>query len=227
MIETFTNDYGEKLWFSYNEENDMGTIWNSDDKYKYFYVFDGLCLFLNLIPKEQKWLNDIWNKYSKHKNTYLNFNTDIKFNNKTTYLTNNFCPVCLQQKREFENHHCVPSSEGGSDDYVNILNICNSCHSLITNGCYEDKYPRYLTAIYHQSYFYGIDFYKMNPENNQRFKKDMGLYKHRPFIKKIINDYEKLTEEEQNKFNEKAKQTSLYYYKYYRSIVKNLIKEVT
>jgi len=223
-LATFKNSYGEDWWFDYNEENDMGILWGVDVDYKHFYVFDGICSRLIFDPEEKEWLKTVWNTYSKNKNIYLN-DTEIQHNNKYTYLTKNYCPICLQQKNTFENHHCVPSSEGGSDDYVNRLIICNSCHSLITNGCYEDRYPRFLTAVYHQSYVYGIDFYTMNPKNNKRYKKDTGLYKQRPFIKKMIETYNELDVNEQIDFNKKIKQESLYYYKYFRSIVKNIITE--
>ena len=225
-LETFTNECNEDWWFNYNIENDIGIIWSNDDLIidKKFYIFDGIHDPQLVLSDEEKiWVKDMWEKHSKPKSIYLNLNTKIQ-KNKITYLENNYCPICLNQKTEFEDHHCIPASEGGSDDVVNMLRICNSCHSLITRGCIEDIHPRYMTAIYHQIYLYGINFYKMNPLNNKRYKnKDQGLYENRPYFKQIINDYDNLNKDEQIEINNKIKKEALFYYKYYRSIAKGII----
>lgn len=222
-METFTNEYGERWWFNYDVENDMGILWGDDFSYKKLYVFDGICIELILNEDEINWLNKVWKKYSNSKDVYLDLNTQVHITN-STYLEDNYCPICLQQKTEFEDHHCIPASEGGSDDVVNILHICNSCHSLITKGCVEDSFLRHMTAIHHQKYLYGINFFKMNPSNNKRYKnRNNYLYKLRPVFKDIINYYENLSNERKEKYNDKIKKDSLYYYKYYRSIVRNVI----
>jgi hypothetical protein len=202
----------------------MGILWGNDVDYNKYYVFNGICPLLILNKNEINWLNKVWDKYIKPKNIYLDLNIKIQTKYNIVYLENDYCPICLNKKTKFEHHHCIPSSEGGSDDIVNILRICNSCHSIITNGCPEDVLPKYLTAIYHQIYLFGINFYKMNPLNNKRFKyRDMGLYENRPMFKEIINHYDNLNQEEQINFNKKIKEQALYYYKYYRSIVSNII----
>ena len=224
-LESFTNDCDETWWFNYNNKNNMGMLWGNDNliEGKIFYIFNGICPELILDTNEKDWIRNIWNKYSKYKNTYLNFPTEIKYKN-NTYLTNNYCPICLKQHKEFEGHHCIPASLGGSDDYVNMLIICNSCHSLITNGCEEDRNARFLCAINHQISIYGIDFYKMNPLNNKRFKnKDIGLYKNYPYIKNILNYYDQLDDNGKIIYNNNIKTYALYYYKYYRSIINNTI----
>ena len=231
-LETFTNKCNEQWWFDYNIENDMGIFWSNDSLIlnKKFYIFDGIPEpNLILEPEEFNWLKDVWKKHSKPKNMYLNLDTKSQTTNKITYLENNYCPVCLNQRTSFEGHHCISSSEGGSDDVVNMLRICNTCHSLITNGCIEDKQSRYLTAIYHQICLYGIEFFKMNPLNNKRFKnQDRGFYKNQPVFKNVIDFYNKLTEEkEQIEFNDKFKRMSMFYYKYYRNVVRGIIaKEI-
>ena len=222
MIETFTNEYGEKWFFTYDAKNEIGILTGDDSLIvgQIFYVLDGICPSLILDRAEREWLKEIWNKYSIH-NVH---DTEIKYNNKGTYLTNNYCPICLNQKDSFEYHHCIPASEGGSDDYVNILCICNSCHSLITNGCEEERYARHMSAINHQLSIHGIEFILMNPTNNKRYKnKDMGLYKHRPNFKEIIELYSQLNENEKSNFNKALKKESLYWYKYFRNVVKNII----
>ncbi|MFA5558821.1 MAG: HNH endonuclease [Methanofastidiosum sp.] len=206
----------------------MGILYGNDNRIvgKTYYVFDGECLPLVFELEEKQWLKNIWNKYSKNKSAYIDLNTVIESNKENTYLSNNYCPLCLKQQESFEGHHCIPSSEGGSDDVVNKLLICNSCHALVTKGCSKDKVPRYLSAIYHQVFVYGIDFYKMNPDNNKRFKnKDMGLYEFRPHIKEALNYYESLDDNEKTKYNQNLKESSLYHYKYHRGIIRDYIKE--
>lgn len=225
-LETFVNEYGETWWFDYDNKNDMGILWGNDDLIngKIFYVFDGICPSLILNKEERDWIKNVWNKYSENKNTYLNLPTEIQYKY-STYLTNNYCPICLKERQEFEHHHCIPASIGGSDDYVNMLVICNTCHSLITNGCEEDSYIRFICAVYHQLYLYGIDFCKMNPLNNKRFKnKDMGLYESIPRIKIYLEKYKKFDDDQKIIFNKMMKKDALYHYKYYRSAVNNIIQ---
>ena len=69
----------------------------------------------------------------------------------------------------------------------------------------------------------------MNPLNNKRFKnQDRGFYKNQPVFKNVIDFYNKLTEEkEQIEFNDKFKRMSMFYYKYYRNVVRGIIaKEI-
>jgi hypothetical protein len=229
-LETFTNEYHEDWWFDYNKENNMGILWGNDSLIfgDTFYIFDGRHPTLILNDQEKEWLDNTWNKHSKHKDVYLDCKATVEFNEYHTYLKNNYCPICLKQRKQFESHHCVPAAIGGSDDYVNKLVICNSCHRLITNGCEEDSNPRHLTAIYHQIYIFGIDFYKMNPKNNSRFgNKDMGLYKNVPHMKELLDEYEKLNDNKKVELNNKFKNEALYYYKYNRSIVGEIIPNST
>jgi len=225
-LETFTNEHGETWWFNYDSKNDMGILSGDDDLIEgnNFYIFNGICPELILNNEEKDWIKNIWNKYSKGINTYLNLPTEIQ-NKILTYMTNDYCPICLTKRKEFEGHHCIPASLGGSDDYVNILAICNSCHSLITNGCEEDRSARFLCAINHQISVYGIDFYKMNPLNNKRFKNnDMGLYKNYTYIKDILNHYDQLDDDNKITYNNNIKMYALYYYKYYRNKINNIIQ---
>lgn len=225
-IEKFTNEYGEDFFFDYNSQNDMGIIWG-DDIGVDLYVFDGKCPPIILNMAEKEWLQKSWNRHSNKSGLYLNNSITLKSNKKYYYLSDNYCPICLSKQDRFEDHHCIPACEGGSDDNVNLLHICASCHLLITSGCQNDSRYRNLTAIYHQIANCGIDFYKMNPLNNKRYEnKDMGLYKYRPYIEDTLNHYNNLEYElSREDFNNRLKEESIYFYKYYRSLVRGIIKE--
>jgi len=217
------------IWlFNYNKENNMGILWNNDDLFKKYYIFDGIYSpELKLDNETINWIKNIWNKYGKYtKNIYSLF-TKSNIKDGFTYLYRNICPICSEKKKDFEIHHCIPASEGGSDDCVNMLKICKDCHSLITNDRDgREGNSRFSTAIFHQIYLFGIEFYKMNPLNNKRYENiDKGLYVNYPFIKEVNEHIKILNEFEQNEFDDILKMNALYYYKYYRSIAKNIILE--
>jgi hypothetical protein len=225
-LETFTNKDHNYWYFNYDEINDMGILNGNDIKEKTYYIFDGICPLLVLEKKEKQWIEKMWHIHSKYKNAYLNIDTKIETNNEITYLTNNYCPICLMQKTEFENHHCIEASKGGSDDYVNRLGICKSCHSIINNGSTKDKKPRIEASINHQIYLYGIEFYKMNPLNNKRFKnKDMGLYENYSRIENVLEYYNGVNDKEKMEYNDIIKRYALYQYKYNRSKIRNIIND--
>lgn len=227
-LETFKNQYGESWWFNYDKIHNMGIIWSNDsliynDK---FYVFDGICPTLILNKEEENWLLETWTKYSIPTNNYLNLDIAYRNNAKGTFLNNYYCPICLQKQEDFEWHHCIEVSKGGSDDIENVLLICNSCHALTTNGCKNDREPRHIAAINHQKCIYGIKFYLMNPLNSSRNKnQDIGLYKNYPHFKEIIDNYDSFNNEQKIEYDYKIKKESLYYYKYNRGIVMNFIKK--
>ena len=227
--ETFTNEYGETWWFKYDEENDVGILTGDDNliENETFYIFNGICPLLILNQSEENWLKETWKKYSVDKGIYLDNSIETKIKKQGIFLTNNICPLCLKKKESFEGHHCIPASEGGSDDNVNILYICKSCHTIITNGCAEDISVRSKCAICHQISIFGINFFLMNPLNNKRYKnEDMGLYENRPEYKQIIDYYNKLEKEGKTQFNVSLKQKMLYFYKYYRFIIKDQIPNI-
>ena len=70
------------------------------------------------------------------------------------------CPICQQERKgeEFEFHHVVGRVAGGSNDPVNLLSICNTCHAILTRGCNEDANPRLLACFFRQLAWYGLNF---------------------------------------------------------------------
>lgn len=68
------------------------------------------------------------------------------------------CPICLEQRTEFQRHHVIWSCEGGTDEAINLLDICKSCHALLTFGSSADSIPREYAAIGHQMLSFGIAF---------------------------------------------------------------------
>lgn len=224
--ETFKNEHGEQWWFDYIPENNMGILWGNDnlilgDK---FYIFDGICPTLVLSNEEKDWLTSVWIKYSNN-TIYLHNKVDVKSDKYATYLTNDICPICLEEKDYFEDHHCILASKGGSDDITNMLRICGSCHALITNGNLKECKPRYLASIFHQQMLYGIEFYKMKYWNNKRFDGKINVYKTYPHMRKVVNTYCEMDTKNKLSIDKQIKELSSYHYQYNRSIILDFISE--
>jgi len=62
-------------------------------------------------------------------------------------------------RSEHDGHPVVWVCEGGSDDAANVLQMCASCHSVITSGSVEDRAPKQLAAMAHQQMHFGVEFY--------------------------------------------------------------------
>lgn len=69
------------------------------------------------------------------------------------------CPICLKHRQIFERHHVIWKNDfdGGSNDPVNLLDICKTCHAILTHGESESTwYDR--ACVAHQWATYGLRF---------------------------------------------------------------------
>lgn len=59
------------------------------------------------------------------------------------YITANpLCERCLKENRYTSArivHHILPVSQGGTDDYNNLMSVCHSCHEVIHHNEIGDK----------------------------------------------------------------------------------------
>jgi ribosomal protein S27AE len=44
---------------------------------------------------------------------------------------NRYCQACGKE-RSGQVHHVIPRSEGGSDDFSNLITLCGKCHMLVS-----------------------------------------------------------------------------------------------
>lgn len=149
----YTNEYGENWVFEYNYSTNVGLVRGSDVDWNTYAVIEGQAHDLVLNQSEKNWLKSTWSDATKHLNNvgmYLGLDTKFEHNEHKCWLTNSHCPICLKQKRDFEYHHCIWSMDGGSDDYFNMLRICNTCHAILTRGSVEDRVPKDQAVYYHQ-----------------------------------------------------------------------------
>ena len=56
------------------------------------------------------------------------------------------CAICGQNDY-LEFHHLIPVSEGGTDDYDNIILLCTCCHAAVHGRTYNPQKPNCRTSI--------------------------------------------------------------------------------
>jgi hypothetical protein len=69
------------------------------------------------------------------------------------------CPICLKERKHFEKHHVIWKNnvDGGSNDPVNLLNICKTCHAILTFGESESGWYD-MACVAYQQMVYGLNF---------------------------------------------------------------------
>lgn len=68
------------------------------------------------------------------------------------------CPLCLEERREYDRHHVIWRCDGGTNDPVNLLDICKTCHAVLTYGNSDDARQRDLACLYYQWAQFGLAF---------------------------------------------------------------------
>lgn len=135
------------------------SVSGSDVDWRCFPVIEGTAYGLVLNTEEQTWLHTIWRETtSGHPavGLYAGRDTELVHGKDSCRLTNNYCPLCLRKRREFEVHHCIAAADGGPDTASNLLAICNTCHATITRGSVEDRFPLATAALQHQLMYFGL-----------------------------------------------------------------------
>ncbi|MHB0876581.1 MAG: HNH endonuclease signature motif containing protein [Anaerolineae bacterium] len=156
---TFSNHWGEDWLFEYDEATHTGMLKGCDVDWQESPVIEGTAIGLVLDADETAWLRDAWHEArdGAPPAPYFGADTEFRTTKKHGYLTNDYCPLCLKQRDEFQVHHVVARNEGGLDRLQNLLRVCCSCHALITMGNWQERVPRDMAALYHQTMHYGSD----------------------------------------------------------------------
>ena len=89
---------------------------------------------------------------------YHELDTEFAVGSGYCHLTNDTCALCLERKQQFEIHHCIWKSDGGTRSPLNLLKVCKSCHALISFGDIEDVEPRDQAAFMQQLEHFGLRF---------------------------------------------------------------------
>ena len=58
----------------------------------------------------------------------------------------NKCAICGKQDY-LEFHHLIPTENGGTDDYDNLIILCGCCHAAVHSRKYNNNKPNCKTSI--------------------------------------------------------------------------------
>lgn len=166
------------------------------------------------------WLQTSWQEAteaSPRKGLYCGRNTEFIRGPKNCRLSNDFCPLCLKQKDAFSPHHCIWTMEGGTDDYENLLQVCRTCHAILSFGNVEDAEPKDKAAYYHQLMYFGLDFF---PRHNATRKghENRNYYTFWPHAEYIKNCIDNSDAELQKQASDMLKQDARLKYQYFRDL---------
>lgn len=210
--------------FTFNYRTRLGDItagWETSRKYP---VYDGVSTFPFVNRDLSSWLVKEWAiaTNSKPASVYRSNKIEYGFDNKSTFLFDWMCPICLKRKSYFEGHHVIAKRDGGVNGHENVLDICKTCHQTITYGCIEDSWYMESAAFYHQLMYFGCEralresflnyYLSANSEYIEQEKK---------LFQKIMLFY-LLPDEEQEILQKNAKREGKFFYQYYRDIALGL-----
>lgn len=211
----FTFDYRKRL-------GNLTAGWNRNLKYP---VYDGLSNFPIMYPEMTYWLAKEWviATTSITTSVYRNHKIECSFDNKSSFLFDWFCPICLKQKSYFEGHHVIAKRDGGRNGYENVLDICKTCHQIITYGCIEDSLYMERAAFYHQLMYFGYEGSLGESFLNKHYYHsglELSTFEEN-FFQRIIFSFLS-PEDEQETLQKKARNSGKFFYQYYRDIALGL-----
>lgn len=214
----YTNQYGEDWIFIYKDQCSINLMKGSDIDWHAYPVIEGQALGLVLNEEERIWLQSVWTDAAMdNTGLYRGLDTEFVIDKQYCSLTNDCCPLCLKKKQNFEYHHCIWSSEGGTSDASNLLRICMSCHAVLTRGSDEDRIPKDLAAFCHQMMYFGLDFIPRTRPHKGKHKNVSFLEEH-PWWREPLEQYDAASADRKRKINQLWKDLSRLQYQYYRDI---------
>lgn len=75
-----------------------------------------------------------YNRYRRGYDSSARYNSEWRKIRKRYASEHPLCEKCLEQGKYVpvqEVHHILPKSEGGSNDFENLMSLCRSCHNKI------------------------------------------------------------------------------------------------
>ncbi len=162
----YTDGYGDPWVFEYSPDDGRGTIRGQDVDWEPYLVLRGVAPVLELSWEDRTWLWRSWRQAIKTHGDPGIYGEEFPGRTSKQGPVEDFCPLCLRYRTEFEGHHVVWRMDGGSDHWKNISPICKSCHALTSHGDGEDSTRRDRAAFHHQAAQFGAAFFY-----NASFKK--------------------------------------------------------
>lgn len=87
---------------------------------------------------------------------------------------NHQCAIC-GAKQYLEFHHLQKKSQGGTDDYDNLILLCGCCHAAVHNRHYNPQKPNSHTSIDYESAVPVLEAYFNNEIGTKETKAKLNL----------------------------------------------------
>lgn len=217
---SFISSEGDEWIFLFHPKTAMASIKGSAVDWESYPVIDGTAFGLVMSQEELVWLSNEWKGAAASiggVGLYLGEPTDFVVGSDYCLLSNNYCPICLLKKADFEVHHCIWSRDGGPDTRFNQLAICNSCHAVITRGSVEDRLPKNQAAFYHQLMYFGVALIQdaLGGQNSRGAKQFSEQF---PSVAEIMRTYMNASPDERTAEDQRLKGEARIRYQYYRDL---------
>lgn len=211
---------GDQWVFSFDHNSNTALVKGNDVGWESYPVVEGVAYGLEMNEEEQTWLAGVWKEATDQLapiGLYLGNPTEFVVGKNSCFLSENYCPICLLQKKDFEVHHCIWSRDGGPDTPSNLLAICNSCHAVITRGSIEDRFPKNQAALHHQIMYFGVSLFQ-DAQISKNARGATPFTEQHPSIAKLLESFAKETTEQRNAADQRLKTESRIRYQYHRDL---------
>lgn len=218
---SFTSRIGDQWVFSFDRNTNTALVKGDDVGWESYPVVEGVAYGLEMNKEEQAWLAGVWKEATNQSictiGLYLGNPTEFVLGKSYCFLSDNYCPICLLQKKDFEVHHCIWSRDGGPDTPSNLLAICNSCHAVITRGSVEDRFPKNQAALYHQIMYFGVNLFQDATTGRNTYGAALFAKQHPPLVEPL-ESFAQATPEQRDVADRQLKAESRIRYQYYRDL---------
>jgi len=219
------NEYGEAFAIAIYQDIPFGLLLNSDAEDVPYPIVNGCAIGgITCSLAETQIIEAQWSRVVGSRPPYHG-NAECQIGQKVTYITNDVCPICLQKKTEWDNHHAIYACEGGWKTAENMIRICRDCHALTTAGSLESINTIDRAAIYHQQAIHGFSFFPRG--NGQGRYKDRRYLKHHPDFDRILQQWDDLAEGDKEKQEDFFKARSWNSYLFWRAMAMKQVSWVS
>jgi hypothetical protein len=219
----YVNELGDEWQLEIDQEAGIALLTGSDisDDLR-VPVIEGIAIYIGLGQDEQAWLTAAWSEGTEQHavfGLYRGLDTEFVIGSKYCHLTNDFCPICLKRKKQFEIHHCIWKSDGGTRSPLNLLKVCNTCHALMSFGDVDDVETRDQAAFMHQLTHFGMRLVaEQVPSGVEQSERTfLGV---RPKMRELVRSYLVADEADRELVDRMIPPLARAYYQYHRDIAR-------
>lgn len=222
-LSEYISQLGDKWQLEIDQEAGVALLLGSDisDDLR-VPVIEGIAINIGPGPDEQAWLSAAWSEAAEQRavfGPYRGLDTEFAVGSRYCHLTNDFCPICLERKQQFEIHHCIWKSDGGTRSPLNLLKVCKSCHALMSFGDIEDVEPRDHAAFMHQLAHFGMRFVAEQAPSGAR-QIERTFLEVRPMMRELVQSYLAADDSDRGRIDSMIQPLASAYYQYNRDIAR-------